>query len=121
MRGVFIKVILAIFAISSGCTLGIREHRSYSAKIIDVRDNPGEFYSVEKGHKPLFSLYISVENPRPGIGSEMFEIQLLDDYSPRAYGRAGDKVSFDYDGMLPADGTIFFESISNYKIVARGG
>ena len=121
MRGVITKIILAVFVIGTGCTIGTRDRYVYSGTIVRVRDNPGEFYSPDKGRKPLVSIYITVQSPRPGIASGTFEILLLDNYLPEVYGRTGDKVSFGYVGALPANGKISFESVSNYRIVARGG
>jgi hypothetical protein len=122
MRFLIVTLAAAIIAVFyPGCVLSAPSTMTYRAKIVRVQEREGDFISPQKGHRPLFCLSLRVSDPRRKGREESLQVLVLDSYSPRVYGKAGDTVSFNYRDRLPSSGEIDLESLGAYEILPKEG
>ena len=113
--------IFSAVAFFSGCAVSAPVSRVYVATIERIDQQPGDYYSLQKGHKPRMCLYLRIVPASAKAQGELLRVFLMDLYSPVIHGRQGDNVSFSCAGDLPVSGELNFESLDHYRPVPNGG
>ena len=119
MRLIAIIAAFTVMAVIGGCTHSVSVRRTYSATIERIVERQGEFYSPEKGHKPLTCLYLQVVDSENKGRGEILRVLVLDLYAPETYGEVGDRVLFGYFGEFPRSGEVDFDSLAGYKLLTK--
>jgi hypothetical protein len=104
-----------------GCVSNTRDPVTYYGTVDRVIERQGEFLSPIKGYRPLYSIYVQVDDTADTGKGRIFEILVLDFYSPAIYGKAGDRVQFRYIGRLPSNRRLEIDYLGGYSIVSHHG
>jgi hypothetical protein len=113
------RIILAIAVLVAlgGCISHPPSTVTYSGTVERVVERQGEFISPIKGYRPLYSIYVQVNDPAKANRERLLEILLLEFYSPEIYGKAGDRIEFRFVGKIPSICRLDYDSLAGYSIV----
>jgi hypothetical protein len=111
----------AVLAVFGGCVSSSRPLVAYYGTIDRVVERPGEFLSPIKGYRPLYSIHVQLADSANTDNGSGLEILVLDLYSPAIYGKAGDRIQFQYIGKLPGNRQLDFDSLGGYFITPNRG
>jgi hypothetical protein len=115
--------IFAIFTVASfaGCSFPSPSRLTYNGTVERVVERQGDFLSPVKGHRPLYCIYLRIYDPAGDDIKNHLQIWVLDFYAPAIYGKAGDRVQFQYVGKLPINQKLEFDSLLRYILIPNRG
>ena len=114
-------VVFSVLVAPLGCSAPARELTTYSATVERVVERQGDFYSLVKGHKPLYCLYLRLNGSDQSERKELLRVLVLDLYVRETYGQKGDTVEFRCSGDLRRTCEVDFNSLFKYRVVEKGG
>lgn len=122
---VHLAAALALFTwlVLAACLETPAARLTYFGTVVRVEEPEGIFFSpaIGRGGKPLKLIHLQLRDRNASAGGVALTIAVLYAYEPSRFGKAGDSVAFEYDGIAPSSGELAYEDLLNYRVVCRGG
>ncbi|PTY04948.1 hypothetical protein DB347_19850 [Opitutaceae bacterium EW11] len=114
----FVACIVSLVWLGCG-NLGSRT-LPFRGRILKVSNVPGEHHTLQGGYTPLTCIEVLLTQQTATGRPRIVRVMFLDSAAAPSRGRAGDTVSFNVRGALPADNTVWPEQLTDYRVLSGG-